>query len=46
MDDLRGDLVLALVALGYTEPFMADRVRIESAIQRVSRSLSVRLGWR
>jgi DNA-binding IclR family transcriptional regulator len=44
--DHRRALVLALIALGYTAPFMADRVRIESAIQRVARSLSARLGWR
>jgi DNA-binding IclR family transcriptional regulator len=39
-------MVLALIALGYTEPFMKDRARIESAIARVARSLSLRLGWR
>ncbi len=39
-------MVLALVALGYTAPFMADRVRIQSGIERVSRLLSSRLGWR
>ena len=39
-------MVLALITLGYTAPFMADRARIESAIQRVARSLSIRLGWR
>jgi DNA-binding IclR family transcriptional regulator len=44
--DHRQVMVLALITLGYTEPFVADRARIESAIQRVSRSLSVRLGWR
>ena len=39
-------LVLALITLGYTAPFMADRARIQSAVERVSRSLSNRLGWR
>ena len=39
-------LVLALITLGYTAPFMADRVRIQSAVERGSRSLSNRLGWR
>jgi len=39
-------MVLALIALGYTAPFMADRARIQSAVERVSRSLSNRLGWR
>ena len=39
-------MVLGLIALGYTVPFMADRARIESAIQRLARALSVRLGWR
>jgi DNA-binding IclR family transcriptional regulator len=39
-------LALALITLGYTAPFMADRVRIQSAVERVSRSLSNRLGWR
>jgi DNA-binding IclR family transcriptional regulator len=39
-------MVLALVTLGYTAPFMADRARIQSAVERVSRSLSTRLGWR
>jgi DNA-binding IclR family transcriptional regulator len=39
-------MVLALVTLGYTAPFVADRVHIESAIQRVARALSHRLGWR
>jgi DNA-binding IclR family transcriptional regulator len=39
-------LVLALITLGYTAPFMADRARIQAAVERVSRSLSNRLGWR
>jgi DNA-binding IclR family transcriptional regulator len=39
-------MALALITLGYTAPFMADRARIGSAIQRVARSLSTRLGWR
>ena len=39
-------MVLGLITLGYTAPFMADRSRIESTIQRVARSLSIRLGWR
>jgi DNA-binding IclR family transcriptional regulator len=39
-------MVLALITLGYTAPFTADRARIEGAIQRVGRSLSLRLGWR
>jgi hypothetical protein len=39
-------MVLGLIALGYTVPFMADRARIEPAIQRIARALSVRLGWR
>ena len=44
--DHRRALVLALITLGYTAPFMADRVRIQSAVERGSRSLSNRLGWR
>jgi DNA-binding IclR family transcriptional regulator len=39
-------MVLGLIALGYTEPFTKDRARIESALERTARSLSVRLGWR
>lgn len=39
-------MVLALITLGYTTPFMADRARIESMTLRVARSLSTRLGWR
>ena len=39
-------MVLALITLGYTAPFMADRARIGSEIQRVAGSLSTRLGWR
>lgn len=39
-------MTLALITLGYTAPFTSDRARIESAIQRVARSLSIRLGWR
>ncbi len=39
-------MVLALITLGYTAPFMDDRARIGSTIQRVARSLSSRLGWR
>jgi DNA-binding IclR family transcriptional regulator len=39
-------MVLALITLGYTAPFMADRARIQSTVERVSRSLSNRLGWR
>jgi DNA-binding IclR family transcriptional regulator len=39
-------LVLALITLGYSAPFMADRARIQGTVERVSRSLSNRLGWR
>ena len=39
-------MVLAFVTLGYTEPFMAGRARIESAVQSLARALSARLGWR
>ena len=39
-------MVLALITLGYTAPFMADRARIQSSVERMSRSLSSRLGWR
>jgi DNA-binding IclR family transcriptional regulator len=39
-------MALALITLGYTDPFMADRARIEQAIRRVAQSLSTRLGWR
>jgi DNA-binding IclR family transcriptional regulator len=38
-------VTLGLVALGYTEPFSADRVRIESAVLRTARLVSQRLGW-
>jgi DNA-binding IclR family transcriptional regulator len=44
-DHSRG-MVLALITLGYTAPFMTDHARIASAIQRVARTLSTRLGWR
>jgi hypothetical protein len=39
-------MTIALITLGYTAPFTSDRARIESAIQRIARSLSTRLGWR
>jgi DNA-binding IclR family transcriptional regulator len=44
--DRAGAMTLAVVALGYTQPFKADLDHIAASTLRTARALSARLGWK